>query len=368
VKTLAGKNKEGLFEEKITPFLKEKLEDLRNTYGSDSSDYLGVAKQYLVSSLESIPQAEANRRHWEADLVEVQSSPVRGIERLYEHSVVIEPTMICAAHCRYCLRGNYDSFTLSEDELRNIALYVGSTSLKSVTEVLITGGDPLLVPKRLDYLLNCLTEYAPNVKVFRIATRLPTQEPMRVNQNVIRIFASHIDQIRIELATQINHPSEFFTESVTAFRKISDLGIRTYSQNVLLKGVNDDVQTLITLYNKLRELGIEPYYLFHSVPLKGMHHFRTTVSKGLELIRSINNSGRITGRTKPTFAIMSDVGKVILYEGTILKKDIENNRILLQTNYSYEERLKWNPNWRLPNNAEVDENGLIRIWYLDGEE
>jgi len=84
---------------------------------------------------------------------------------------------------------------------------------------------------------------------------------------------------------------------------------------VLLKGINDDVQTLITLYNKLRELGIEPYHLFHSVPLKEMHLFKTIVSKELELIRSINNCGRITGRTNPLSRLCQTWGKVILYEG-----------------------------------------------------
>jgi len=86
----------------------------------------------------------------------------------------------------------------------------------------------------------------------------------------------------------------------------------------------------------------------------------------LNLIKELVCSGKISGRAKPMFAAMTDIGKITFYEGVI--KKIEHRRVLLQSNYRYEDRLKWNPSWKLPQTAEVDENGYLRVWYLDGED
>jgi lysine 2,3-aminomutase len=236
----------------------------------------------------------------------------------------------------------------------------------ALNEVLITGGDPLTIPKRLGFLVEALQQYAMNIKIMRIATRLPQQAPSRVNNDVFRICQKNGD-IRFELATQVNHPVELsFPETVESFKKIRELGVPIYAQNVLLRGVNDDASTLVELYDKMRILGIEPHYLFHCIPLQGMHHMRTTIKEGLDLSQQLLTSGYISGRGKPMFAAMTDIGKIIFYEGTILKR--KDNKVLLQSHYSYNARKVWNPSWVLPDASEVDENGLIRVWYLDGTE
>ena len=102
--------------------------------------------------------------------------------------------------------------------------------------------------------------------------------------------------------------------------------------------------------------------------MRGMHHFRTTVEKGLRLIKELTNSGKISGRVKPMYALMTDIGKITLYDGTILAKNKKRNELLVQSSYTYEERLQNNPNWKLPETAEVDENGYLRMWYLDGDD
>ncbi len=114
---MAGIVRTGIFPEKITPFLRKKMDELIREGGEQSDGYRALALQYCRSPLESEFTSEQNRRHWEAELA-VEGGPhaLPGLERLYRQSLVIEPTMICAAHCRYCLRGQYNVFTLTEDE------------------------------------------------------------------------------------------------------------------------------------------------------------------------------------------------------------------------------------------------------------
>jgi lysine 2,3-aminomutase len=355
------------YPEKITPFLCRKLAELKSLYGENSGEYRGVALQYIFSEKENVETSEKNIKHYEAQ-VEVcgTEGELLGVERLYEKSIVIEPTLVCLAHCRYCLRSKYQKHTLSEKQLVDVAKYCGNDRNKdSLHEVLITGGDPLIIPQRLEVLLNALIEFAPNIKIMRIATRVPTQDPDRIDENVISLFMNK-PSVRFELATQINHPAEFFPEAEEALRKISGLGVKIYAQNVLLRGVNDDVDTLVRLYNLIRINNIESHYLFHCIPMKGIHHLRTSVARGLHLARNLTCSGKISGRVKPMFAAMTDIGKVTFYEGVILKR--KDGQILLQTNYRLAERLAWNPSWQLPESAEVDADGFLRVWYIDGED
>ncbi len=184
---MSREDEDGLFKEKLSKFLKNKLMMLKETEGEDSEQYKAIYLQYKKDPvIEKKSNLEANRRHWEADLnLEQDGHLLKGLERLYSRVMVIEPTIICAAHCRYCLRGNYDSFTLDREDILNIAKYCGSEPVKDdITEVLVTGGDPLIVPKRLDYLVESLIEFAPNVKRIRIGTRLPLQDPDRIESRI----------------------------------------------------------------------------------------------------------------------------------------------------------------------------------------
>ncbi len=359
--------KQDIFSEKITSFLRGKLIYLESIYGSESREYKGIALQYLKSGFEGQESKEENIKHYEAGVkITASDDELPGIERLYGKVLVIEPTLACLAHCRYCLRSKYKKHTLSEKQLVEAAKYCGSEKNKDeLNEVLITGGDPLIIPQRLEVLLNALIEYAPNIKRIRIGTRLPSQDPMRIDESVLGIFKNK-PSLKFELATQINHPIEFFPEVEEAFKKISNLNVRIYSQNVLLKGINDDTATLVELYNKMRDNNIEAHYLFHCVPIIGIHFLRTSVAKGLELIKELVCSGKISGRVKPMYAAMTDIGKITFYDGVIL--DNKDGKILLQSNYYLKDRITWNPSWKLPKTAEVGENGLLRVWYFDGSD
>lgn len=360
----------GIFMERISPFLMKKLNWLVKEFGPQSPQYLGIAKQYLRSDTQEIKKSENNLRHWEAEVVLEKNdiSARMSIERLYRRTMVIDLTLACAAHCRYCLRSLYKPHTMDEDEIIRVAHYCGSQELRDdLNEVLITGGDPFLVPNRLNFLIEALMQYAPNIQIMRVATRLPQQEPGRVGDSLLHVFRNKVD-ISFEIATQTNHPIEFFPETRECFKRIRDVIPKVYSQNVLLKGVNDNVDTLIELYDTMRILGIEPHYLFHAIPMQGTHHFRTSVDKGLNLIKEITNSGLFSGRAKPQYAAMTDIGKIIFYEGTILGYNENRSHILLQSQYRLEDREKWNPSWQLPHSGQIDETGHLQVWYMDGQD
>jgi lysine 2,3-aminomutase len=130
--------------------------------------------------------------------------------------------------------------------------------------------------------------------------------------------------------------------------------------------VNDNINALSQLYDELRYIGVIPHYLFHAVPMKGTDNFRTTVRRGIDLIKELTSSGFVSGRAKPDYALMTDVGKVTLYENTIL--GTEGKYLLIKTMYKFDDRKSWNPSYILPELAFVNSDGTISVKYLDGWE
>ena len=357
---------EGIFKEKFSPFLTAKLEEARRTEGKGSAVVRVIERQYLRDALEEVkPSEDERRRHYEAEMhIMFEGKQLKGLERLYRRVVLIEPTTVCAAHCRWCLRGQYPIMSLSETELETIARYCGSKDVAGeVREVLITGGDPFMIPDRLDFLIDSLVKHAPNIRIVRIGSRVPIHAPERVDDVLLHALRKRGD-LRIELGTHVNHATELFPEVKEAYQKLRAHGLTIYNQSVLLKGVNDTPEQLVELFDELRYVGIETHYLFHCIPMRGMNHHRTSLEKGLRLIREVTSCGDISGRCKPMFTAMTDLGKITLYDGVILKRD--GNRVLLQSHYSFEDRVRWNPMWKLPESASVGKDGYMQVWYLDG--
>ena len=125
----------------------------------------------------------------------------------------------------------------------------------------------------LRYTFEQLAEHASNVRVVRIGTRVPFQAPERVSEALLELFTT-FNHLRIELGIHVNHPVEFWPETVAALDQLHQVGVRMYNQHPLLKSVNDDAETLIQLYSLLRQHRIEAHYLFHAIPMRGMHHHR----------------------------------------------------------------------------------------------
>lgn len=356
-------SRETEFRQLISKHLRDKLDYLKETYGEDSKEYLSIYNQYVYNEAEDLQTDEINAKHYEAGC---SAGLIKNLERLYQRHGCVEISWNCASNCRYCLRSNYDEHAILKDEnLRAVAEYCRE---KGLEELLITGGDPFCNVKNLSILLGYLYEIAPNVKIYRIATRMITQSPNSIPEKVYSILDRYSKVRRVEVATQINSAMEFDDEVDKVIKRIQSMGITIYSQNVFLKGVNDTPEQLIELYHAMRMRGIEAHYLFHAVPMKGTHHLRPSIEKMLKCYEGLVNSGHVTGRSKPILAIMSQIGKITLTPTNVLKVDKENHIVRLRSNYKYADRVKYNPMWKIPNMSYVDKDGYLVIDYLDGED
>lgn len=359
--------KKGDFRELISPFLKEQIGIVERTYGQGSEPLNALLRQYIQSPAENFVSPEENLRHYQAELtLNFEGLPVLGVERLYKKTILIEPTTVCAAHCRWCLRGQYPIRTMTEDDITHATRYIGSSSVRDeINEVLITGGDPLMSLPLLGFTLGEIARNAPNITIVRIGSRVPFQDPRRIGDELIEMFGRHSD-FRYEIGVNVCHPVEFWPATIDAIKRLRDAGIVIYNQNPLLKGVNDSFQVLADLYGKLREADIEAHYLFHAIPMRGMGHHRTSLAHGLDLVGKLSSSGEFSGRSKPRYAVLSDIGKIVIYQDTVLDKRVEDNTLLLKSGFRLKDRLKWNPAWQMPSSSFVDADGYLRTWYRDG--
>lgn len=348
------------FPERLTKYLQQRLAFLKDTYGETSEEYKALALQYIYNEAEDNHTEEVNSKHYEAG---VNADGTQNVERLYQRHAVVELNFNCLANCRFCLRSNYEKFVLSEEQMDANAEYLAFIGAE---EVLITGGDPFLSVKRLAIFTDKIVDKVPTMKIIRIATRVFTQDPNIIKDDIITVLAKLRERVRVEVATQINSHVELEDDEVkAAFAKILKLGIPVYSQNVFLKGVNDTPEQLIKLYHSMRCIGIEAHYLFHSIPMKGTHHLRPTVNRMIDCYSELVNSGHITGRCKPVLAIMSEIGKIILTPFNF--EDTKDGFVILKSNYKYSDRKAYNLSWELPKCAWVDDNGFLCIKYIDGE-
>lgn len=356
---------ERTFGEKITKYLRSYMNDVRAKYGESSAEYSALRLQFCEDPREqNVDLANERRRHYEAEInIQYDGAPLRGVERLYRRVVLLEPTTFCTAYCRWCLRAKYPDMSLSRDEILRAVKYAGDVGNRDdIREMLLTGGDPLIDVAMLKFTLDAVKEYAPNIETVRVGSRLLVHDPLMIDERMLEALAPR-PGMRVELGTQINHAVELGDCTRDAIKRMQSYGIRIYAQNVLLKGVNDNAEALYCLYDGLRSLGVEAHYLFHCIPMRGMSHHRTTLDDGLALIRALVMGGMISGRAKPTYAAMTDVGKVTLYDGVIL--DRKANMVLLQTEYSVEDRQRWNPSWVPPQSVLIDDRGRIQVWYQD---
>ena len=349
------------FPELLSPFLRTKLSEAQEK--GDLTIVRVLSRQYIETEDEVRIRSTEGLKHYESsEKVYWEGEPLSGVERLYRRVILFEPLYQCIANCRYCLRRNYDLFHHSHEDIQRIARFIGQApGHQDLREVLITGGDPFLAPYKVGLFLDTLAEAAPQIRIARVATRVPIQQPDRVNEEMLEVLAKRYP-FRIEVATQINHACELYPEVEAAYRRIRDR-VPLYNQTVLLRGVNDTFGELVELCDRLRDLAIEHHYLFHCVPIGGLNSLRTPLMWSIDVARQLSASGLISGRSKPQFCIMTSIGKITPYEGTII--DYKDNKYLLRSAYSYEERLAWNPSWQLPANAVVGGDGRLCVWYED---
>jgi lysine 2,3-aminomutase len=237
----------------------------------------------------------------EADdpLAEDAHSPVPGLVHRYPDRVLLLATGFCSTYCRYCTRSRlvgHDAIQPSRSRWQKIIDYIAATP--TVRDVLVSGGDPLTMSdERLEWLLTRL-RHIGHVDIIRIGTKIPAVLPQRITPQLVRMLRKFHP---LWMSLHFTHPAECTAESYLACARLADAGIPLGSQTVLLKGINDRVDTMKELVHHLLRMRVRPYYLYQCDPISGSGHFRTPVEKGIEIIRGLR--GFTSGYAVPTYVI-----------------------------------------------------------------
>jgi lysine 2,3-aminomutase len=264
-----------------------------------------IARQYVPTAAELDDAAEDR-----ADPIGDEAySPVKGIVHRYPDRVLLKPLLVCPVYCRFCFRrervGDADA-TLSEAELALALAYIAERP--ELREVILTGGDPLMLPPgRMADLLARLAAI-PHVELVRIHTRIPVADPGRVTAALVAGLKGA--RAAVWVSVHVNHPRELSPAAAAALARLADAGLPLVSQTVLLKGVNDDAEVLAELMRALLRHRVKPYYLHHPDLAPGTAHFRPTLAEGRALVAALR--GRLSGLAQPTYVldIPGGAGKV----------------------------------------------------------
>jgi len=230
-------------------------------------------------------------------------SPQTGIVHRYPDRVLLTPILTCAAHCRFCFRRTRvgdGTAAMSPAETQAALAYVAARP--EVREVVITGGDPLMLgPRKIAPLLAALGAI-PHLEIVRFHTRLPVVDPARIDAAMVAALTPPPGAgFAVWLAVQVNHARELSAATDAALARLADAGLPLLAQTVLLKGVNDETATLETLFRALVRRRVRPYYLHHPDLAPGTSHFRPTLAEGRALMRSLR--GRLSGIAQPTYVL-----------------------------------------------------------------
>lgn len=256
-----------------------------------------VARQFLPheAELETRPEEAADPIGDEAH------APLPGIVHRYPDRVLLKAVGVCAVYCRFCFRremvGPGKAPTLSPEALDRALAYIAAHP--AIWEVILTGGDPLVLSPRRLGAIGARLAAIDHVKVVRLHSRLPVVDPDRIGPALIR--ALDIPGKATWLAVHANHADELTPAVRAALARLARAGIPLVSQTVLLRGVNDDAETLAALFRALVECRVKPYYLHHGDLAPGTAHFRTGIAEGQELMRQLR--GTTSGLCQPAYVL-----------------------------------------------------------------
>ena len=265
-------------------------------------------------------------------LWEDEQSPAPHIIHRYPDRVLFLATSLCATYCRYCTRsrivGSRTEVIPSFKRWKLGIEYIRRN--KEIRDVLISGGDPLIISdNKLTWLLSRLKDI-PHIEFIRIGTKVPVVLPQRITSGFVRMLK---DYNPLWLSIHFMHPKELTDEVIQACSRLADAGIPLGSQTVLLKGINDDTGIIKKLMHGLLKLRIRPYYLYQCDPIIGSSHFRTSVETGIGIIKGLQ--GFTSGYAVPTYVIDAPKGggKIPIFPDRIVEK--KEGELLLQ-NYKGE--------------------------------
>ncbi len=260
-------------------------------------------------------------------MAEEFTSPVDGITRRYPDRLIINVTNTCGMYCRHCQRrrniGEAD-VGRSKESLQGCIDYIRNNP--EIRDVLLTGGDALLVDDSvIEWLLSQL-KAIDSVEIIRLGTRTPVVMPQRITDNLCEILKKHAP---IYLNTHFNNPSEITEATKAACDKLSLAGVVLGNQAVLLKGINDDSDVMKKLNHELLKIRVKPYYVFHPKDVIGTHHFYVTIKRGIEIMSELR--GKTSGLANPTYIVNAPngLGKIPIQKNYI--KEITKNQTTLVT-------------------------------------
>ncbi len=232
-------------------------------------------------------------------LEEENDMPVPGLVHRYRDRALLIATTMCAMYCRHCTRkrvaGTKES-SISVCRLRQVTEYL--TAHPEITDVIISGGDPFTMPTALLERILAAVRAVPSVEIIRIGTRVPVVLPQRINEELVQMLRKYHP---LWINTHFNHPVELTEEAIAALARLADAGIPLGNQSVLLRGINDDPQVMEALCRALVRARVRPYYLFQCDLVRGVEHFRTPLSRGIEIMEYLR--GRLSGLAIPTFVV-----------------------------------------------------------------
>lgn len=275
-----------------------------------------IGRQYVPSPLENVVDAGMVD-----SLGEDHDSPVPNLTHRYPDRVLFLVSPVCAAYCRFCTRrrkvGDPNKIPLDQFD----AAFAYLEAHTEVRDVILSGGDPLMLSdRRIEFFLTRL-QAIPHVEVVRIHTRVPSQLPERITPELCEVLKRHHP---VFVNVHVNHPDELTPATRAALGRLADAGCPLGSHTVILKGINDDPAIMTRLMRQLLVCRVRPYYLFMADVVAGAEHFRTTVEKGLEIVEALR--GWTSGLAVPHFAIDAPGGggKVPLLPETVVAHTAEH--------------------------------------------
>ena len=262
---------------------------------TDATDPIGLQFLPHEDELRQTPEERADPISDEAH------SPVHGIVHRYPDRVLLKAVHICPVYCRFCFRremvGPQGNGTMTSEELDTALAYIKAH--EEIWEVILTGGDPLVLsPRRLTVIMEGL-KAIPHVKIVRFHTRVPVVDPDRINAALVEALKSSGKTTYIAL--HANHPRELTEDARAACARLIDAGIAMVSQSVLLKGINDNPLVLGALMRAFVETRVKPYYLHHPDLAPGTSHFRLDIEEGQQIVAAMR--GHISGLCQPIYVL-----------------------------------------------------------------
>lgn len=340
-----------------------------------------IAKQYLPDPREMDPIG------LERTLPGLMPTKIPGLERLYMDRVILMPTSQCFAYCRFCFRKNYShmakdgDFGTPQQNFKQAINYIKNDP--RIKEVLITGGDPLMFPEKILDIIDQLREI-PHLTGIRIGSRIFSSDPELIDEQWMKPFQERnqfaVSSLQLKddhhylptticqlpapvsISPHINHPDELTPQTIRSLLLCTQNNIPLYNQTVLMKGINNDPELLLDLFRKLRQLGVEPYRVYHADPLQGTEHFRTTLDEFMTIKRYLRAHG--SGRVVPSFIVDTRVGKVELGADADIIKRV-NNTVTIKTPYSIDQFRAVIPDWKVPEYCSLAEDGKLIVEYED---